>query len=220
MTQSVHQVVQDGVLEPQATHALAELKGMNFDMIPTLVPPLILQLRSKLVYIVFILAVALLYDTLEYRTVASGDVGVQIAEADYMRVESDSKFHDGIFQAGDCFGKDRALCFCAFFCTSIRWAHTVSQPKLQLQTSFWAAVIASGFFSVHGMWPGSAPAIVLILFGVAMCVNFRQTLRAKSDMESGSLATVMQDILAWTFCPCCAAAQEARQVEHMRTKTF
>lgn len=53
-----------------------------------------------------------------------------------------------------------------------------------------------------------------ILF-VGIAVYYRQQLREKFGLSSGTWDTILQDCIVWCCCPCCAAAQEARQVERV-----
>merc|ERR1712039_165260 len=50
---------------------------------------------------------------------------------------------------------------------------------------------------------------------VAIAVYYRQQLREKFGLRSGSADTLAQDCFVWWCCCCCAAAQEARQVERV-----
>jgi len=125
-----------------------------------------------------------------------------------------------LFDVSEC-GRDFSICFCSFCCTNLRWAHTVSQLQLAPKLSFWQAVVL-----ITLLWPvegvGKVPQLffsVLSALCLATVVSYRQVLRAKFNIEHGSLRTVVVDILAWMCCSCCAAAQEARQLEHGRHMT-
>jgi len=125
-----------------------------------------------------------------------------------------------IFDVSEC-GRDFTICFCSFCCTNLRWAHTVSQLQLAPKLSFWQAVVLITLLCpVEGA--GKVPQLIFSVLSVlflATVVSYRQELRAKFNIEHHSFRTVFADILAWMCCSCCAAAQEARQLEHGRLMT-
>lgn len=104
------------------------------------------------------------------------------------------------------------LAICSVFCLCIRWPSTVSNDKLGL-ISFWPA------FFIFACLEGFSGVFFGLLFLVQMviCVFFRQKIRSKYKLPHGTFHTYTEDCLSWTFCCCCAGAQEAKQLEKVRT---
>lgn len=103
---------------------------------------------------------------------------------------------------------DLQVCACAFLCPCIRWAETHSFVKPH--HNFWLL-----FSAYAGCWILSRLgwfAIFSIPMMIALCVFFRCELRKRYSMKQGP-DTMCFDVLLYTFCGCCAIAQEARHVE-------
>lgn len=104
------------------------------------------------------------------------------------------------------------LAFCSFCCISIRWAATVSDPRVGTLLTFWPAffilILLQGFAPL--LW-GTAWIIFL-----AVVILYRQKIRVHYGLEHGTFETYLEDCCAWWCCPCFAAGQEAKQVEHVR----
>lgn len=114
------------------------------------------------------------------------------------------QFEYGLFDTTEC---DLELAFCSICCWCLRWTDTASSRRFNY-TSFWRAFFAfsllCGFRRV--LWPLWLGLVIII----------RQKLRAHYGMQRGDCQTYCEDCLAWTFCSCCAMAQEAKQVELVR----
>lgn len=125
---------------------------------------------------------------------------------------------DGDFSHGLCSCRDtpRLSCFTCC-CMGVRWADSV---RMASSFSFLAAVLVwLGVQFIAMMFSGRADVngILLWLFaawlGVAIVGTiFRQKLRRIFEMEAGC-GVVFMDCMKWAFCCCCAAIQEARQLE-------
>lgn len=103
---------------------------------------------------------------------------------------------------------DWEICGCAFFCPCIRWADTVSSLKM-FPGTFWAAFL--GLVVLFWLLPLSLGFAWLAMPLVG--VYFRQQMRKKFSHEAGKPWTWVYDTVLWCCCPCCAIAQEAREVE-------
>ena len=142
------------------------------------------------------------------------------------------------FRFGLCDGCCHSLriCCCSFWCLPIRWAETASSPKVDFLgcrgCSFLLAlllfemlyvfcklpavfVLASDLTNpaVYGFW-----AAIALLFGLVLLtvqVAHRQLLRRRYGLEHGTCCTCTSDALSWCFCGCCAAMQEALQVDYV-----
>jgi len=123
-------------------------------------------------------------------------------------------FAYGLLDEKECWSEDLLICILCCCCPGIQWANNVTNPKIGLVGSFWIALMLASLNSwqLHGLTHG-----VCFLVWVAVAVTIRQRLRRKYGLESGSLASLGQDIFVWYCCHHCAVAQEARQVEHVRT---
>jgi len=121
-------------------------------------------------------------------------------------------FAYGLFDEKEFWTEDLMLCICSWCCTGIQWADNVSKPKIGL-FSFWVALAVSALnsYELNALTHG-----ICYLFWVVVAVYARQRLREKYGLQHGSLITMGQDICVWCCCRCCAVAQEARQVEHVR----
>jgi len=178
---------------------------------------LVHMLYMKSTYIVFMAAVAFLYTQLGFRRDAP-----TFAEKDDLPRTEDGEltgFQYGMFErAGSC-GEDMEICCCSFFCISIRWAHTVSHERVKLGIGFWAAVVLINVCDAVGEDFPCTLWFVFAAAGLAIAVFYRQRLRARFGIQHGTCMSVGKDTLAWLCCCYCAAAQEARQVEHVRLGT-
>jgi Cys-rich protein (TIGR01571 family) len=122
-------------------------------------------------------------------------------------------FAYGLFDEKEFWSEDLMLCMLSFCCTGIQWANNVSNPKVGIYGSFWVALSLSALnsYELNALTHG-----VSFMFWVVIAVYARQGLRKRYGLESGSMMSLAQDIFAWCCCCRCAAAQEARQVEHVR----
>lgn len=102
---------------------------------------------------------------------------------------------------------DSSICLCAFLCPSLRWADTTS---LAGKLTFWTAFLA---FTGLGLLNVAATGAVYGLFTACLILYFRQQLRDKLGVESGTFMTCCLDFFFVCCCPCCAIAQEARIVK-------
>lgn len=103
---------------------------------------------------------------------------------------------------------DFLACGCAFLCPCVRWAETHSSVKPH--HNFWLL-----FSTYAGCWILSRLgwyALFSIPMTIALCVFFRCELRKRYNMKQGA-DSMCFDVLLYTFCGCCAIAQEARHVE-------
>lgn len=118
-------------------------------------------------------------------------------------------FEFGLFSPQKC-KPELAICSVFFLC--IRWPSTVSNDKLGI-ISFWPA------FFIFACLEGFSGVFFGLLFLVQMvlCVYFRQKIRSRYKLPHGNFATYAEDCLSWTFCCCCAGAQEAKQLDKVHT---
>merc|ERR1711933_404694 len=123
-----------------------------------------------------------------------------------------SVFAYGLFDEKEFWGDDFTICFCSFCCMGLRWAETITNDKVCLAGSFWIMLCVS-LLSIHEL-SHLTVGVSHIVF-VAIAVYYRQQLREKFGLRSGSADTLAQDCFVWWCCCCCAAAQEARQVERV-----
>eukprot|EP00929_Paragymnodinium_shiwhaense_P115306 TRINITY_DN84064_c0_g1_i1.p1 TRINITY_DN84064_c0_g1~~TRINITY_DN84064_c0_g1_i1.p1 ORF type:complete len:349 (+),score=78.48 TRINITY_DN84064_c0_g1_i1:117-1163(+) len=136
----------------------------------------------------------------------------------YRSIKSDSpklphdEVHMEIFQYNllDCheISRDFPICCYACFCPSIRWADTVSNASIGLINYLPAVLLFAILSAASGLTLGVTG---FILVGVG--VYSRQKLRRAYGIEADTFGSIVRDIAAWLCCPCCAIAQEARQVE-------
>lgn len=119
------------------------------------------------------------------------------------------EFQFGPFDGND-FGRDCQICICALCCPWIRWAETSAAPQIQflafLPGLFITAVLASASSVTFGA------SLLILLIVVLLC---RQRIRDIYGLPSGTCQIIFCDCLLWVCCPCCAIAQEARQVEYV-----
>ena len=140
------------------------------------------------------------------------------------------------FQYGLCEGCSRSrICCCSFWCLPLRWAETASS------VNFFGCngpTFLLGFFIfelliVLAKLPGvvilylnyeteslpyfawTCAAIVFSLALLVMQVLHRRYIRQRYGMENDTCGTCCCDCLVWIFCGCCAAMQEALQVEYV-----
>lgn len=123
-------------------------------------------------------------------------------------------FAYGLLDEKECWSEDLILCVLSWCCPGIQWANNVSNPKIGFISSFWVALTLATLnsYELDALTHG-----ISFLVWVAIAVYTRQRLRGKYGLESGTLITMGQDIFVWCYCFRCAVAQEARQVEHVRT---
>lgn len=116
-------------------------------------------------------------------------------------------FSHGLFS---CFESPK-ITLLAWCCGPIRWADTLDKGSPVLM-KYWTAVIV--FVLLMGFAPllGGLSSLILLV----LCTIMRQRLRQQFGIQAGG-KTVVEDCCTYTWCGCCAVAQEARQVEVMRS---
>jgi len=109
-------------------------------------------------------------------------------------------------------GCDLDIVLCSCCCMGIRWAATVSDSRLGPLLAFWPAFFL--FTCLQGFSP------LLLGFGfpiwMAVMVIYRQKIRSSYGMEHGTCSSYLEDCCIWFCCGCCAAAQEAKQVQNFK----
>jgi Cys-rich protein (TIGR01571 family) len=120
-------------------------------------------------------------------------------------------FAYGLFSLDHCCAHHSSVCLCTWCCAPLRLADTYSKEPFPLITKFWHALIL--ITCLLGLSQLTFGVTELIFFGLA--VYFRQQLRKQYGLEAGG-SSWCTDCLAWLFCPFCAIAQEARQVEFVK----
>lgn len=108
------------------------------------------------------------------------------------------------------------ICFCACCCLPVRWADTVSKEPVPNYMGFWAALL---LICVLSQLCAFTLYLSLPVF-VGVLMYYRQKLRKEYGIVNcfdGAPGTLVQDCLVWFCCGCCAAVQEARQVEFCTT---
>mmetsp|Transcript_29663 Transcript_29663/g.71282 ORF Transcript_29663/g.71282 Transcript_29663/m.71282 type:complete len:211 (-) Transcript_29663:45-677(-) len=96
------------------------------------------------------------------------------------------------------------ICCASFCCPALRWAETA---RLAGWCSFWVAV---GVMAVVHLGYFAGPLGLILFAGVGTLG--RQKARTDFHLQING-ATLVQDFLAYLFCPLCAVAQEAQQYE-------
>lgn len=116
------------------------------------------------------------------------------------------KEQDFVHGPFDCFG-DMEVCCWSFWCGAVRWSDSMNAVGV---LTFWLAlsflVVAESLSAIPGL-------LFIWALGAMVCTYFRQELRRALDMENENLCC---DLFMWCCCPCCAIAQEARQVKEAR----
>jgi len=102
---------------------------------------------------------------------------------------------------------DWSICCMALFCPAVRWADTIGSDKVWPGV-FWEAFLLFLFLQALG------PLTLGLSILISLCVGiyFRQKIRHKFR-KALSWRSYALDCLLWCCCPCCAIAQEAREVE-------
>jgi len=127
------------------------------------------------------------------------------------RKNTTMSFAYGLFSLDHCCAHHSSICLCSWCCYPLRLADTYAKEPFPLLSNFWSALIL--ICCLIGLGQLTFGFTHLIFFGLA--VYFRQQLRKQYGLESGGFTWLM-DSLTWIFCPCCAMAQEARQVEFVK----
>lgn len=130
-----------------------------------------------------------------------------------MVLPHDGKSHlpqdlDGGWKFGlcDCCG-DPGTCCLAFCCPAVRWADTVRMSGfLGFGCGVTCFVCCQLVYNLLFLPVGAIP---LALMGT----HYRQKLRKKFDIPHGTLSTILQDCLVYSFCACLAITQEAQTLE-------
>lgn len=117
----------------------------------------------------------------------------------------------GLCTCKDC-GKDWPICCMAVFFPAIRLADTMSNPKAKV-FNFWPMLLILLGLGVAGQITGGATWLMLTIF----VIWFRQRLRMVFNHSPHTPKTICIDTFLWCCClQCCAAIQEAREVEKVR----
>lgn len=129
----------------------------------------------------------------------------------------DGNFKNGLFS---CF-EDMKISVLACCCLPLRWSDTLDKANKDGNTlNYWPAICISvglttiySFISYVALYPMVA-CLASIIF-IALAIKYRQSIRKQYGLKQGG-GTVAEDCLAWTCCSCCAAVQEAREIESLR----
>lgn len=143
-----------------------------------------------------------------YVTFMAGPSDYKVSEQEVRQDE----FQWGAFDASEC-GRDWKICGCAMFCPWVRWSATASHPQISF-INFFIGLGIMAFLSSASSITFGATIPLLILIAV-LC---RQRIRNSYGLPYGKIETFAWDCLLWACCPCCAIAQEARQIEYVESK--
>jgi Cys-rich protein (TIGR01571 family) len=102
------------------------------------------------------------------------------------------------------------VCFCAWCCPLIRLADTYSKLPSPIIGGFYVALLLLCCLAGFSQLTFGLTELFLLL----LAVHCRQRLRKQYKLLSGNV-TYCEDCFIWCFCPFCAIAQEARQVEYV-----
>lgn len=127
------------------------------------------------------------------------------------RPNDSGKFAYSLFSTDHCFDIHCKLLLCSWCCSPLRIADTWAKEPLPLMKNFWVALILIA--CLIGLSQLSLGFTSLVFLGLA--VYFRQQMRQKYGMTNNGQICFL-DCLTWWCCPCCAIAQEARQVEYVK----
>jgi len=124
--------------------------------------------------------------------------------------KSDKGFSNPLF---GCFG-DPKICILGTCCPAMRWANTLDNPDEvgRKILPYWKAFFLFFTLGLLHIYTWGISSLMI----VAMGVYYRQQLRKRFELESGSGSSIAQDILAWFCCLCCAIVQEARETKEVR----
>mmetsp|Transcript_65008 Transcript_65008/g.141705 ORF Transcript_65008/g.141705 Transcript_65008/m.141705 type:complete len:348 (+) Transcript_65008:81-1124(+) len=103
-----------------------------------------------------------------------------------------------------------SLCFFSFLSPVVRWAITMDSAGLVAPPeAFFRAVVIGvvGSLATH-----LVPGIGFFAY-LAVLVHYRQKLRAKFEIASGTWKSIFEDCCIYCWCSPCAITQEARQIE-------
>lgn len=164
---------------------------------------------NQLAYVILVLVVAFLWKK-------GGGKTPQLSEPMGTR-EAQPAWAYGLFDCSGATGEDLPICGMACCCPIIRWADTMSNPKVatsepkapQTGLGFWQAIgiaLALVFLS-----PFTGGLSSLLLFSIMM--YYRHKLRQIFRHSPGTLGSFCYDFWGLCCCTCCAIVQEAREVE-------
>mmetsp|Transcript_27247 Transcript_27247/g.84831 ORF Transcript_27247/g.84831 Transcript_27247/m.84831 type:complete len:337 (-) Transcript_27247:117-1127(-) len=171
----------------------------------------VVGLAGASVYVVLVCCFAFIY--VKYYRTEAPEEGWPTRPAG-METQPKDTFHFRIFDCDGCCGRDLSICLCGWCCMTIRWADTLSQPKVREEGSvhgFWALLLFATF--CHALDEVTVGFSWLVMLIVA--VRSRQKLRAVFGLEHSTVCTYCKDCLVWCCCCPCAAVQEAREVEYL-----
>lgn len=109
-------------------------------------------------------------------------------------------FSFGLFE----FFSDRNLCLIGCCCPFLRWSDTVDRQGL---LSYWKAFLATFLLLLLHLYTYGISDVALVLLGI----TYRQKLRSRFLIESGTSTSLLNDCLVWTCCQPCAIIQEAHE---------
>jgi len=161
------------------------------------------NLSGMAVYILFMLIAGAVYVQ-----VMEKSVGSKVPE----HMTREDEFQYGAFECGDC-DRDWQICLCSWCFEWVRWADTASNPQLQF-IGFWPALAITTLLAAAATITFGATVLVLLLI-VVFC---RQRIRVAYGLPRGTFMLLAGDCCLWMWCPCCAIAQEARQVEYVTSR--
>jgi len=123
-----------------------------------------------------------------------------------------SDFSFGIFGCFDALERDGMPwpCLMGCLCPSLMWAQTVDRQGL---LPYWKAFFAFFILTMLHLYTYGVSSILVVGLGVV----YRQKLRQRYHIESGTHSTVAMDILVWLCCQPCAIIQEAREESVLRS---
>lgn len=101
---------------------------------------------------------------------------------------------------------DSNICFFSFCCPSLRWSDNISLAGF---LGFFAALVA---FSFMVLLNEASDFAAYGIFTAILIMYYRQQLRQKLGIQSGTFQTCCTDFCFACWCPCCAIAQEANIV--------
>jgi len=152
---------------------------------------------GPLVYIVFVCAFGWLY----LRFVRTPE------HTDYIPSGNGGSFRYGLFDTTHCMDEHFRICLSAMCCGMFRWADTMSRKKVDI-IGFWPAIILIALGIYFSPFTAGLFGVVLLCVGVYA----RRKLRTIYRLRTSGM-TWLEDICVLFWCPCCAIAQEAREVQ-------
>jgi len=120
-------------------------------------------------------------------------------------------FAYGLFALDHCGAHHGGICIMAWCCAPLRLADTYAKEPFPLIASFWfALILVTTLFGLEQLTLGLSYLVFVLL-----AIYYRQQLRKQFGLPRGA-GSWCTDLVTWCFCPCCAIAQEARQVDFVK----